>query len=271
MKETQLSLESMYLDEDLIYSIRKKLYHSSGLGYVVCRQFITQEYSRHIFDYWTKYVMPEKSHQKFVSKQLLKPGNPNFYNQSPNGSRTFYNPFWNPPPDEVTHEVCLKIAQLRNQVESRPSFSEIFSVPGSRCVIPRIVITRKGENVLVPHSDYGLDEPNPENIDLRRTQVTLFLSKYGKDYSGSGFIFTTNQGETIQLEKDLDLDPGDLVIWKYSNMHAIESIEADGHQAGFVRILFPPEKISPSGKQFLGVKTRRLLSRISNKIRRLGK
>ena len=271
MKETQFSLESTYLDEDLIHRVRKELYHSSGPGYVVFKQFISSEYSRHIFDYWTKYVVPEKSHQQFISRELLRPGNPNFYNQSPNGSRSFYNPFWNSPPDEVTHEVCLKITQLRNQIESRPSFSEIFPVPGGRCVIPRIVITKTGENVLVPHSDYGLDEPNPENIDLRRTQVTLFLSKYGKDYSGSGFIFHTNQGEKIQLEKELDLDPGDLVIWKYSNVHAIDSIDVEDDQAGFVRILFPPEKISPSRKQFFGMKTRRLLSRVFNKLRRFAK
>jgi hypothetical protein len=271
MNEVPLSVKSAYLDDEIIHSIRMKLYHSSGPGYVVFRQFIPSEYSRHIFDYWTKYVVPEKSHQQFISRELLRPGNPNFYSQSPNGSKSFYNPFWNAPPDEVTHEVCLKIVHLRNQIESRPSFSEIFPIPGGRCVIPRIVITKTGKNILVPHSDYGLDEPKPENIDLRRTQATLFLSKYGKDYSGSGFIFNTNQREKVQLEKELKLDPGDLVIWKYSNVHAIDSINVDDGQVGFVRILFPPEKICPSKKQFLGMKTRRLFSRVFNKLRRFAK
>ena len=204
-----------------------------------------------------------KSHQRFISRELLKPGSPNYYTEVPT-KQNFYNPFWNSPTDEVTHEV---LAQLRNQIESRPCFSEIFPVIGSRCVIPRIVITKKGENILAPHSDYGLSESNPANIDLRRTQATLYLSKFGKDYGGSGFIFTVNQGNQIQMEKELNLNPGDLVIWKYSNTHSIDNIDASEEDAGFVRILFPPEKLSLSRNFFWGARIKRFTSRVFVKLK----
>ena len=269
MNPTYVSLETGFLDDEVLHSIRREVYHSEGPGYFVFRKFIPIEYTKHIFDYWTKIVVPSKSHKKFISRELLKPGSPNYYTESANGSRTFYNPFWNSPTDEVTHEVCFKIAQLRNQIESRPCFSEIFPVIGRRCVIPRIVITKKGENILAPHSDYGLSESNPANIDLRRTQATLYLSKFGKDYGGSGFIFTVNQGNQIQMEKELNLNPGDLVIWKYSNTHSIDNIDASEEDAGFVRILFPPEKLSQSRNQFFGARVKRLTSRVLGKLRKL--
>ena len=38
------------------------------------------------------------------------------------------------------------------------------------------------------HSDWN----KPPEIDLSRVQAVLFLSEEGKDYSGSGFTFVTN-------------------------------------------------------------------------------
>lgn len=235
------------IDDQRLHESRMDLYHSSGSGFVVFRNYISDDYVKHIVDYWTKYVIPEKSHEKFVSKEFLYNGCPNYFVSSSNGSKVFYNAFWNPPCDAVTYEAAFRIAQLRNQIEAKISSADLFPFPSGRCLIPRVVITKNGENILVPHSDFGLDEPNPANIDLRKTQATLYLSEYGRDYTGTGFIYTNNQGEKVFLGKDLDIRPGDLVIWKQSNVHEIESVYTEDDQMGFVRILFPCEdmKMNP--------------------------
>ena len=138
----------------------------------------------------------------------------------------------------------MSITFLRSQIEGKLYASEIFPIAGRRCVIPRVVVTKAGENVLEPHSDYGLGEEDPKNVDLARLQCTLFLSEFGKDYEGSGFMIENNQNKVISIEKELEVSPGDLLVWKYSNQHSIDRITELESGYGFVRMLFPPELIT---------------------------
>ena len=59
------------------------------------------------------------------------------------------------------------------------------------------------------------------------------MSEFDLDYKGSGFLFTKNNGETIALETELDLKPGDLVFWRYNNTHQIKSVVALNEKVGF--------------------------------------
>ena len=52
----------------------------------------------------------------------------------------------------------------------------------------RVVQTRNQDISNPWHSDWN----KPPEIDLSRVQAVLFLSEEGKDYSGSGFTFVTN-------------------------------------------------------------------------------
>ena len=103
------------------------------------------------------------------------------------------------------------------------------------------MISRTGDRIVSPHRDWIGDD-----FDPRRTQVTLFLSKRGVDYSGDGFVFQTNRGARIVFDRDVVVNPGDLVIWRHNNEHAVLNVTSRPGQVGFVRILLPPEKVYPS-------------------------
>lgn len=239
-----ISFSNFSLSENELWQIRRELYHSDGQGFVVMRNYVTTELAQHISDYWCHFVESEKTHEK-----LAKFKNPFFVNcpcyfDETKFSRVYHNPFWSNSFDSIANQVGLSITFLRSQIERKLYASEIFPTVGRRCVIPRVVVTKAGENILEPHSDYGLGEKDPQNVDLSRLQCTLFLSEFGKDYEGSGFMIENNQNKVISIEKELEVLPGDLLIWKYSNQHSIDRITELESGCGFVRMLFPPELIT---------------------------
>ena len=102
----------------------------------------------------------------------------------------------------------------------------------------------EGDIEVQPHKDFSTEkyiteEPESQNY----LQATLFLSDYGKDFTGRGFHFTTNQGEKIYPAQDLNLSSGDLMIWRYINQHGVEDTQTLEGGLGFMRIVFPHEDI----------------------------
>lgn len=234
------------LSENELWDVRYKIYHTKGDGYFLFKNFIAEDLSKHLIDFWVHLLDPSISHVPFPGKEkAFYPDCPCYFRGSPTSvHKIFYNPLWSIKNiDIVTNEIAASIINLRSQIEGKAFTRESTATPGQRCSIPRIVITRNGENILPPHSDYGFDEPDPKNIDLARVQATLFMSKYAVDYTGSGFEFTMNNGKKIQCERDLNIEPGDLLVWRYNNIHEISAIHSSDDQIGFVRMIFPPELI----------------------------
>lgn len=56
-------------------------------------------------------------------------------------------------------------------------------------------------------------------------------------------LFDTNDGRKIIFDTDVSVEPGDLVIWRYCNLHSVENITTTDAQIGFLRLLLPREVI----------------------------
>jgi hypothetical protein len=109
----------------------------------------------------------------------------------------------------------------------------------------RVITTHNVEGVeVVDHTDWNEPESNYLRYNHQMTQATLFLSRYGVDYEGDGFSFTTNTGERVRFGPDIQVEPGDLLIWRYANVHGVGSNKALPKGLGFSRMIFPYEKIS---------------------------
>lgn len=227
-------------DERMI-PIREEIYIKQG--YYVLRNFIEPYQAEYIVLFW------QESHNQLVTRfrkeVLLVAGCPDY--STVNNDRTVhYNFFWNRPKDWLTYDVCWRIQRLRNEIEGNPVSENYLpfqqtnlpdgtsDVENYRAVSFRIVGSRNGAAVAV-HRDW----PH----DLSRIQMSLILTAWGQDYSEGGFVFRTPDGVLRNLGREESLRPGDLLIFRYSNEHGVESLKANNGQRGFWRILFPIEVI----------------------------
>jgi hypothetical protein len=237
---------SAFLDASALSKIRNALYETSGLGFHVFSGFLSQEHAAHIVEFWCNTVRAKHSHALMLSKKAFVKSCPNFVKSHTDTSdRSYFNFFWNPPPDPLTHSVAWQVQLLRNVIEERQIYSEIFPTEG-RSVSYRVVITTRGEEIVPEHADW-LENPG----DSGRLQATLFLTEPGKDYSGEGFVFTTHQGRKLVFGVDHPIRAGDLVVWRFNNLHAIRNVRTSAGQRGFVRLILPSEKIHDTSLNLL--------------------
>ncbi len=237
----RFTFESLSIAEDDLQEARKALYRSTGDGYFVFRRFLGEEVVRHIRSIWPA-IDPAHTHRLFESKHDFFPLCPDQYVADERGNRSFYNFFFNTPVDEVTWSASLSVQMLRNRLSGRPPLVETFPA-GGRCASYRVVVTRDAKTWIGPHRDY-LQEPGSldrDKYDLTRLQATLFLSEKGHDYAGTGFRFERNDGRTVVFGTDIPMHAGDLVIWRYNNLHSVEDVSTTDGQLGFMRIIYPPE------------------------------
>lgn len=234
---SEITYHSLVLPEERLQPIRKQLYHSSEKGYYIFRNFLSNDLADHIQHFWTKQINPSLSHQLQTGNDVTS-GQADSYKESKTkevDTTTYFNFFWNPPVDEVSYQVALMINNLRNMIMAKPVYNEMLHF-GERVVCYRMVITRLGVLTVPPHSDF-----TGKNFDPRRLQATLFLSEKGKDYTGEGFVLEDNQGKRVIMGSDEAIKSGDLVIWKYNNIHAVEKVQSTDEQSGFTRMIFPPQ------------------------------
>jgi hypothetical protein len=229
-----LKYDDFWLPDEKLAPIRHDIYHSTGPGYVVLKNYISKQFTDHMRAVWPN-LPEEHMHQKFKTWNSLYYGMPNFERRSP-GLDFFQNFFWNAPVCEITHAVALSIIILRNRIEGKPPTlhlaGELDQAAGYR------MIFTKNQNISNPwHSDWEEED----TFDLSRIQATLFLSSYGEDYTGQAFVFRLNDGRLISMGRDAGIGAGDLILWRYRNEHTVLEVESQGDQIGFARMLFPPE------------------------------
>lgn len=237
----------MTLEGENFSEVSQGLYDSDGPGYYVFPGFISEEQVHHIVEFYTSSIKPNEGFKEFLSFRHLYKNCPNYYqpDNSPD-NLTFMHFFWNDPPHEPLHSIALQVQILRNIIETSVPFREIFPLSrkdteGKNSPVKfncsyKFNLDRNGSPV-PKHQDWMI------NFDPKRLQGTLFLSKKEIDYKGSGFLFTKNNGEEIVLADEYPIAPGDLVFWRFNNAHAVKNIQSDPNQKGFIRILFPIEKI----------------------------
>ena len=193
-------------------------------------------------DVWLRPQAMEKF-QKMEGKENFHFGCPNFYSHYGDDHKVFNNFLWNTPLDDLTFSSTFFVQLLRNRIEGQTAFYEIFPFHSSHAVSYRVVNTRNCDVWIDWHQDW-YDKTNltdKRKYLLSRVQATLFLAKHGVDYDGDGLLFENNQGEMLVIGKDVEIEPGDLMIWRYNNLHSVRNIIVGEEQLGFLRILYPPE------------------------------
>ena len=232
--------ESLAVPEAALHALRRALYHSTGPGYVVIPAFLPPAFVAHVRDLWTNLECHEL-HEPYRGKSDFFVGCPNYAIGDELGNRSFFNFFWAHPVDEVTHAVSLQVHWLRQRIMGRTPVDEMLPWAG-RSTSYRVVLSRDGERFTVAHQDWTDEWYDREPA---RLQATLFLAEKGIDYSGTGFRFRTNQGVDVAFGSDVPVRAGDLVFWRYCNLHEVADVATDEAQIGFLRILYPPEEIHP--------------------------
>jgi hypothetical protein len=233
----------MSLAEDDLRPIRLALYHSGGDGYFIVRGFLDSGAVAHMRRFWSG-VDPAATHTLFPGKAHIYSGCPDYYVVDADGNRTFHNFFWNAPLDELTHTLATYVAILRNRVSGRAPLSELLPFAG-KAINYRVIISKNAKTWIGPHRDYADFERRFEKnrFDPSRLQATLFLAEKGVDYEGTGFKFERNDGRLVAFGTDVEVAAGDLVIWRYNNLHSVEDIRTGTGQFGFMRMIFPPEDV----------------------------
>ena len=233
-----MDFQQLTITEEELHPIRMELYHSSGPGYAIFPRFVSPEVADHIVSFWSS-LDGSGTHQRFVGNKAFSVGCPNYvYGPDQYRNLAFYNFLWNEPQDEMTYSIAFVVRMLRNRVEGRMPFREIFPYTGHGGAY-RVTITRGGGTIVRPHQDWV-----GENFDPRRLQATLFVTEKGRDYEGSGFRFRNNQGKDLEFGTDVPIVAGDLVLWRYNNLHSVRDVTAKPGDRGMVRMIFPPETIS---------------------------
>jgi hypothetical protein len=232
-----ISFDEMHLREADLHAYRMQLYHSSGQGFCIFRGFISPEIVAHMRSMWTT-VDPPVAFQLWPGDKDLYVGCPNYFARYEDGSDIFYNFLFAPPFDEVTCEVSIAVNMLRNRLSGRNAFEGLY---GGGALSYRVTRNLNRKTWAAPHTDW-LDYSRrweKGQYDPSRLQATLFLSEKGADYSGTGFRFSDNRGRSLVFGDDIPVAPGDLVVWRYGNLHSIEDVSTAPGQLGFLRIIFP--------------------------------
>lgn len=238
----EINFKSLRLPDQELIKIRKELYHSSAPGFYVFKKFIDAEFLKHMVDFWTNENFEKSDFSTLTQidkKNQFYMGCPNYFYPTKYG-KAYYQYFWNSPVDEATMSVSFAIQQLRNNLQSYNNYHEFFPLSGNSCSY-RVVFTFNGDKVVAPHTDWL--EP-VELFKPERLQATLILTKKGVDYEGTGMWMESNDKKTKYIfDENLQVEPGDLVVWRYNNLHAVENVKTPEGKKGFIRMIFPPEFI----------------------------
>jgi hypothetical protein len=231
------SFDRLNLRDQDLHAIRMHLYHSSGEGYYVFRRFVSPDIVAHMRSIWTS-TGPKVGFELFPGNDKTYIGCPNYYVRYDDGSEVFYNFLFAPPFDEVTCEVSIAVNMLRNRLSGRCAYEGVY---GQSSLQYRVTRNINRTTWAAPHTDWLDYEKRWEKgqYDPSRLQATLFLSEKGVDYSGTGFRFSNNNGRSLVFGDDVQISPGDLVIWRYGNLHSIEDVRTEPGQLGFLRIIYP--------------------------------
>ncbi len=236
-KPPVLNFDSIYLKEEDLHSIRMSIYHSKGIGYALFKNFISPEFVSHIRAIWPENEKP-LTYEKISEEVWAYKNAPNYHSQYEDGTYVYYNFLHNSVFDEVTHEVVVAVHMLRNRLSGRNAFADLTGDTG---LCYRVTNNKNYEKWIKPHRDWLDWDRRWEkgHYDPSRLQATLFLSEYGVDYEEGGFKYTKNDGTEILFGRDVEIKPGDLVIWRYGNLHSVENVKTSSNKFGYMRILFP--------------------------------
>lgn len=223
-----------------IKQIRKSIYKESG--FYIVRGFIDKAMSRAMAARWFSgdynYFFAD-----YIPNKDIRFGSPDYLIERPTPDDwAFVNHVWNKPIDEITLDAVVEAQRFRNLVEGN-ALHHGLALYDRHVLQYRVCRTLSAGQTVKPHADFMEEFRHDPLADHgfapHRCQMTLFLSDYGDDYRDGGFKFTTNADKQILFGRDEAVNSGDLVIWKYSNVHEISGIQTLNADLGFARIIFP--------------------------------
>lgn len=235
------SAANFYEDEDVL-SMREAIYH--GPGYVVFKNFIARDIARDLGYRWFSGQYNHLLHDGFIKNQEIRRDTPPYLIRRPTDEDwSICHQIWSAPLDEMAHNIAMESQRLRNLIEGRPLY---FGTREHDDLLMqyRLCRTRTGGVTVKPHADFmeeARQDPSGSHMfDPKRTQMTLFLSDYDLDYTDGGFKFMTNDERYVTFGKDIEVQSGDLVVWKYTNLHEVSDVRVLNDSIfGFSRIVFP--------------------------------
>ena len=118
---------------------------------------------------------------------------------------------WNPPFDEETREVGLRMSALRNlAIDQAPEFGTRFTDTLGVC--PSVSYYPAGRGMMEKHVDGGTGK-------LMLVHILAPLTFRGTDYQDGGLVMWDRHGN--KLDVDGILQPGDAVIYDGSLSHEV--------------------------------------------------
>lgn len=240
MSDTQNHFERLCFTDHSINEARRNIFHSNGVGFHVVRQFLNPMEVSHLRSVWQK----SKVRRFFPVKDKKSPlpyGTGNFITGNAM-QYSYFNLPWNPVIDHLTSHIALLVSQYKNLIRGYPAYHEIqanLARKGIQYISSfRVVCTEDGSPV-PPHRDWH----EPPYFEPDRIQATLFLSEYGRDWEEGGFQFRKNDGTISYFGKDITINPGDLIFWRYTNEHGVTNVKKQINQLGMLRIVFVSEPV----------------------------
>lgn len=227
--------------------IRTRIYHSKGNGFYVFKNFLSSDELSKLRGFWLNKSVDDRF-SSFIRNSDVTTRSPNYMYTKPNeGDRAYCCFLWNEPPCEVSHSLAFEIQLLRNTIEQRPIYNGLNGLHGQYLQY-RLCNTVSSGQVVYPHGDFiemGRSDPAANHaFDPSRLQATLLLSTQGEDYQGEGFVMEDNQGKPITFH-GMGAVAGDLIVWRYGNLHQVRNVEVTQEQSGFCRIIYPTFELNP--------------------------
>lgn len=234
-----LSKTNLYQSE-IIDNARQDIYFRHG--YTIIKNFVDKPLLRALARRWATGQYNYHFHGYLKNTEVTMQSPNYLLNKPGTDDWSFCMHMWNPPIDEELHSICLEAQQIRNLIEGRALFYGLQC--HDRTILQyRLSRTLSTATSVFPHADFMEEERKDSMVDHsydpRRCQMTLFISDYNVDYKDGGFHLQNNQDEQILFGRDIEANAGDLVIWKYSNMHHVGGVVPIDKDIGFSRVIFP--------------------------------
>ena len=204
-------------------------------------RILTPETSDKIRNFWINFNGYEFSN--FIPNKQLAPGSPKYKSDAlKDGNFSFCTHIWNNPSDELLHETAIRVQQIRNLVEGKPTYFGLHENTGEGIAV-RVCRSLNAENIVHKHADFF------DSIDgiLWETTVSTqagfkrryFSPDYADHYEGGGFKLWLDDEEPKLFGRDIEAETGDLVLWRYTIFHEVNNVLAIDPDVGFLRVIFP--------------------------------
>lgn len=227
------------MNNDELLKIRREIY--SKKGFYIFKNFIAENDLNILVENWTSDIA--FSFSDFVPNKDVKPGtDPYAYFRPSEKDFAYCTQIWNKPLDDLMHSYVYQAQFIRNKIEGNPIFLGLHESTG-KALQYRVCRTVSSGPIVNKHADFfdeHRNDPTGDHLfDPSKVQLTLFLSNFDKDYKDGGFKLWLDDTKPTLFGDEVNVDAGDLVVWRYSIPHEVSNVTCIDPKIGFLRVIFP--------------------------------